>query len=125
MEITVNQQELKRSDIPTRETRSRGYTGYTAIDTDGKMILSAKTRYSDGGVCHAQVFLYGKEGWGHGYGRASGYGYDKESTAIENALEKAGVQIRGLGGTGQTRQALEEVAKSISPNYLTLVVTWH
>lgn len=123
--MQVNSIALRDTQMPRRETRSKGYTGYVAVDKNGKIILSAKSRYTDSGTCHAQVRIYGEESFGCGYGRAGGYGYDKESSAMAEALEKAGVNVTGLSATGQTRQALEEVAKLINPDFLVLVATWH
>lgn len=116
---------LKDNRIPRRETKSKGMASYIAVDREGKIIVSAKTRYTSSGACHAQVFLYADKAFGCGYGKAGGYGYDKESAAIASALEKAGVDISGLSASGQTRQALEEIAKLINPDFLVLVSSWH
>ena len=71
-----------------------------------------------------------------GFGSASGYGYHKESAAIEGALTDAGIELRGdvygrdinktkpayIGGCGDSavRYALEAVARKLGYRKFTL-----
>lgn len=49
-----------------------------------------------------------------GHGQAGGYGYDKTSAALGDALESAGVVLnRSINGSGQTREALEAIAEAL------------
>lgn len=124
--MEINTIKLTQNNIPRREAVSRGYASYVAIDTEGKHILTVKTRYTNHGTCHAVAYIYGREhGFGTGYGKAGGYGYDKESAAVANALEKAGINVTGLSATGQTREALERIAKQLNPDFLVLIATGH
>lgn len=63
---------------------------------------------------HATVWLHGKEYHGSGSGQAGGYGYNKESAAVDTALAMAGVKLsRSVHGTGETREALEATARAL------------
>jgi hypothetical protein len=49
-----------------------------------------------------------------GSGWAGGYGYDKESAALDDAIRNAGITLsRSISGTGECRQALEAVARAL------------
>jgi len=75
--------------------------------------------------------------WYSGNGQAGGYGYHKESAAIQAALTSAGVELRGdvygrddkckevahIDGVGDTaiREALEAIAKALGFRKFTIV----
>lgn len=49
-----------------------------------------------------------------GSGQAGGYGYDKQSAALDDAIESAGVKLsRSISGTGESRQACEAIVKAM------------
>ena len=63
---------------------------------------------------YATVWLHGKEYHGSGTGQAGGYGYHKESAAVDTALAMAGVKLsRSVHGTGETQAALEATARAL------------
>lgn len=62
----------------------------------------------------ATVWLRGKNYFGSGSGQAGGYGYHKESAAVDTALQMAGVKLsRSVSGTGETQAALEATARAL------------
>lgn len=61
---------------------------------------------------YCNVFVYGH---GSGSGKAGGWGYHKESAALESALESAGIKLsERIGGAGNSamEKALRAVAES-------------
>ena len=73
---------------------------------------------------YATVWLHGKEYHGSGSGQAGGYGYNKESAAVDTALCMAGVKLsRSIHGTGETREALEATARALGYRGQLLTIT--
>lgn len=72
-------------------------------------------RSSQSSVVYASVWAHSRDGKIHlaGHGNAGGYGYDKESAAVNAAFDSAGVTMeRGFGGCGQG--PLEIAIKSLA-----------
>lgn len=69
------------------------------VDGEMKNVITARTymgRSSGASVVYACVWIYGPNGFGtSGRGSAGGYGYHKESQAIEDAFHSAGVKFYG------------------------------
>jgi len=67
--------------------------------------------------CYACAWIRGDDAFGHGGGKAGGYGYHKESAALSDALDSAGVTlpdpIDGRGGMAM-REALLAVARAVT-----------
>lgn len=91
-----------------------------ALLKDGKVVGKIIANYSDnpnGSVCQATVWLWDRLDDGsvarrsHGTGRAGGYGYDKFSAAVYDALtEIFGSYPDGVsGGDGRTREVFERL----------------
>lgn len=57
----------------------------------------------------------------NGSGKAGGYGYDKERTAFEAALNCAGFEVSGLAATGENEVAINEIAKLQGLEYFTII----
>lgn len=73
--------------------------------------------YGNGSTIHCIAWLGCKDKWGSGYGNASGYGYCKESAAMESALNNAGVTMsEHWGGAGESkmRQAATLIGTMLS-----------
>ena len=71
-------------------------------------------RSRNSSTVYATVWLDGKEYHASGSGQAGGYGYHKESAAVDTALAMAGVKLsRSIHGTGETREALEATARAL------------
>ena len=62
------------------------------------------------------VWIHGDDLHGSGGGKAGGYGYHKESAALEEALSAAGIRMsEGIGGRGDQAmfEALEVLARAV------------
>jgi hypothetical protein len=72
------------------------------------------SRTADGASpVYCSVWIHGRGVNRSGYGKASGYGYHKESDALESALESAGVTLsQHIGGRGE--RAMETALRSIA-----------
>lgn len=67
-------------------------------------------------VCYTCVWISTDDAWGNGSGKAGGYGYDKETDAIENAFLAAGVKFTkpfGAAGRESFREFLADLARTL------------
>lgn len=81
-------------------------------------------RSRNAAIVYATVWLHGKEYHASGSGQAGGYGYHKESAALDTTLHMAGVSLsRSVYGTGETEAALEATARALGYKGRLLVVT--
>ena len=81
-------------------------------------------RSRNSSTVYASVWLSGKECYGSGRGQAGGYGYNKESAAINDALQSAGIVLsRSVHGTGEHEEALKATARALGYTGELLVIT--
>lgn len=80
----------KTQDRARKElNRVNGFESILAI-ANGQRIAEFKFRWTDnrnGSVCHCVAIINNQP---LGYGKAGGYGYDKQSSALENAFDSLG-----------------------------------
>lgn len=95
-------------------------SAYSVVARTAKGMTEAVTcrvymgRSRDSSQVYATVWLHGKEYCGSGSGQAGGYGYHKESAAVDTALAMAGVKLsRSVSGTGETEAALKAAARAL------------
>jgi hypothetical protein len=97
----------------------------TAPDGNFMTVIDARFymgRSSSASVVYCSVWIncYGYTTSGHG--SAGGYGYDKISAALGEALESAGVVLnRSINGSGQTREALEAITEALGYKDFTVI----
>ena len=92
------------------------------VDVITCRVYMGRTRNSS--TVYATVWLHGKEYHGSGSGQAGGWGYNKESAAVDTALSMAGVKLsRSIHGTGETREALEATARALGYRGQLLTIT--
>lgn len=73
--------------------------------------------YNTGQTIHCIAWISGKDVYGSGYGKAGGYGYCKESAAMEDAIRDSGIAMgEHWGGMGDTKQreAAFDIAKKVT-----------
>lgn len=97
-------------------------------------------RSSQASVVYASIWVQTSKGaWCAGHGSAGGYGYHKESAAIQDAIDSAGIELFGdvyggdnkerakkqayIGGVGDTaiKYALEAIARAAGYRKFTVV----
>lgn len=112
--MRITKFEPKRVDFPKAHQRFWDNHRQTVIVAtnrdDGQVYVSALVGYNRNGTAYARVTVYGALEWCHGFGKAGGYGYCKQSAALYNAFRSIGIEIDGLEGTGAMRDAVEAVA---------------
>jgi hypothetical protein len=97
----------------------------TAPDGNFLTVIDARFymgRASSASVVYCSVWIncYGYTTSGHG--QAGGYGYDKISAALGDALDSAGVVLnRSINGSGQTREALEAITEALGYKDFTVI----
>lgn len=97
----------------------------TAPDGNFMTVIDARFymgRASSASVVYCSVWIncYGYTTSGHG--QAGGYGYDKISAALGDALDSAGVVLnRSINGSGQTREALEAITEALGYKDFTVI----
>ena len=98
-----------------------GYTGLAIANGKIQEFISVRFywpgRHGDS-PCYCCVWISGENAYGSGGGKAGGYGYDKKSEAMEQALTDAGIELwkdadhmTYIGGVGSS--AMEEAIKAI------------
>jgi hypothetical protein len=61
----------------------------------------------------------------HSSGWAGGYGYHRESAALNDALKNCGIEFYNLAGTGQGEEALKMLFKHFYPDLTCMIHTAH
>lgn len=120
--MKANITKLRRSDRVGMHRKEKGFCRQISIldPADGAAIVTARLYWPgrDGGsTCYACVWINARDAHGAGGGKAGGYGYHKESAAIEAALTDAGVALsENIGGVGDSAvsAALEAVAAAVT-----------
>lgn len=79
-----------------------------AVDSEGRVYHAVTVRCYSGRsrnatTHYASVWISGPNAYGSGHGRASGYGYHKDSAAVADAFRSAGVYcLPNFGGAGDS-----------------------
>mgnify|MGYP003681479988 CR=1 FL=1 len=84
--------------------------------------------YWGSSVCHCTAWFHGKKHHGSGYGSAGGGGYCKESAAMNEAIENAGIKLdKHFGGMGDIamREAVIAIGKKLSGKRKLILHTAH
>ena len=114
---------------------NNGYDGtFLVIDHNWNRIIDCRI-YWRGQSCHCHMWVSGNDGYCSGSGSAGGYGYDKESSAVQDAITACGYKLFWKGkskdycsisGVGRTAidQALMAIGKSITSKQLKVIKTY-
>ena len=87
--------------------------GYASAYIDARLYMG---RSRNAEYIYAIVWINGRDTYGHGIGSAGGYGYDKSSAAVGEAIDDAGIKLSArINGVGETaiREALLAVASAL------------
>ena len=106
--------------------------GYKLIDAGKKGTLKTLVdvrfyQVKNGSVVYCIVWISGGEKYGRGVGRAGGYGYDKHSAALADALSDAGVAIDSdISGRGEgaEQDAIKAIGEALGYRD-TILVDFH
>lgn len=87
------------------------WCGYKALDNNFNEIIDCRFYCTKGGTVTCCIWVYGNEHFSAS-GRAAGYGYEKKSAALQEALTNAGIVLNEyIDGSGYIKEPLEAVAK--------------
>ncbi len=119
--MKIDIKNLTDSSNVAKYRKEKGfYRQISMIDSrDGSAIVQARWYWPgrDGASnCYCCVWIHGDDSHGRGGGKAGGYGYHKESSALQEALNAAGVSMsEGIDGRGDQAMfaALESVARAV------------
>lgn len=93
------------------------YRQISILDRDtGKEIVICRTYYP-GTVAYCCLWIHGPGEHGSGAGKAGGYGYHKESAALQEAIGRAGIRLsEPIDGRGDSAMddALEAIARAVT-----------
>lgn len=98
--------EAPRTDSPSMKFRDSAHflREFTGLVVNGGKIyrLGCIRTYASerGGTNYAAIWIYGEEENRIGSGKVSGYGYNREGAAVDNALESAGIYGAYAESTG-------------------------
>lgn len=117
---TIKSFEQQDNLNPKHRKDNYFYRQLEAIDTEGNSILTLRTYWTERRVYACLWLSINFDDWetpnANGSGWAGGYGYCKESTACEEALMSAGIELRESvsgKGMGRVERAIEGVAKDL------------
>jgi hypothetical protein len=118
--LNENGKNYSKETISTYNIVARTARGLTNCITC--RVYMGRSRNSS--TVYASVWLYGKDCYGSGSGQAGGYGYHKESAAINDALQSAGIVLSSsVHGTGEHEDALKATARALGYTGELLVIT--
>ena len=126
--ITFEPKQNMNKTIRDREEKHI-YKGYKAICIDGGKIQTlVDVRIgATNGAHYACIWLDGSE-WAYGSGKASGYGYDRASAAVERAFHAAGIKFdKAFGGCGSTmtEEAIKAAGEYLSNGKTVYIVDFY
>ena len=119
--MKIDIKNLSDSSNVAKYRKAKGfYRQVSMIDSrDGSAIVQARWYWPgrDGASnCYCCVWIHGDDLHGRGGGKAGGYGYHKESAALQEALNAAGISMsEAIDGRGDQAMftALESVARAV------------
>lgn len=110
MENKIEKMELKecKHNMRFRDKAEHvgGYIG--TVCQDGEILVPVDVRFymgrsSSASVVKCAIWIYSTDHHGMGYGSAGGYGYDKQSAALDEAIESCGIKLKErIGGVGDS-----------------------
>lgn len=117
--MQANVQNIRESNRIVKYRKERGFYRQISIldPSDGSDIITARFYWPGESVCYCCAWVHGDSVHGSGAGNAGGYGYHKESAALEYALRDAGIALsEDIDGRGDTamHDALESVARAVT-----------
>lgn len=87
---------------------------YKTITKEFETIVDCRT-YSTDRMAYCCIWINHKKLYKSGSGSAGGYGYDRESAAVADALYNAGIDINNISGRGGSavEQAIMAITKKL------------
>ncbi len=114
--VTISKRESNYTSSHRKENQNGFQASYKVLDNDFKEIIDCRI-YATNATVTACLWVKYENDFKSGSGKATGYGYHRESEAVQLAISNAGFDLnKNIGGVG--REAIEEalnlIAKKVS-----------
>lgn len=110
--IKVKEKKEQKKDFnPNYRKENSFWKGFKVLDKDFNELVDCRFYGTESGTVYCCIWAYGKDHFSAS-GRATGWGYEKASASLQEALTNAGVVLnKSIWGTGIISETLEAIAK--------------
>ena len=127
MQNTLAVKSIESTNILSNQTPRNWHQKETIYQADGIAVVNGKIeqpiqarffmgRSNSASIVFCAVSISTNDLSTRGHGQAGGYGYDRCSAALDNALLSANVQLsRSIRGTGESRAAILAIVDHLYP----------
>ena len=110
IKILGKEKQKKELNINYRK-EDNFWCSYIVLDKEFYHWIDCRFYCTKGGTVTCCIWVSGKENF-RASGRATGWGYEKKSAALQDALNNAGLKLnKSIWGTGEIKSTLEAIAK--------------
>jgi len=125
--LSVN---LQDNEIGAKRDRARNgfYKELVVMEPKTYRSVAIFRVYITGSALHCCAWFHSADSYGTGYGKATGGGYCKESTAIDKAIANAGIALdTRFGGVGESgiRKAALAIGRKLTGKRNLILHTAH
>ena len=116
------------ADLRKFRKESKFHSQFSVLDKDTGQEIAISRFYDTETRVYCCLWIRGHKASGSGAGFAGGYGYHKESAALEHAIGNAGIKLsEPIGGVGERDmvRALEAIAQAVSGKRRFFVIKAH
>lgn len=113
--IKVLKKEKQKKDFNVNYRRENNFwCEYIALDKDFYDWVDCKFYCTNGGTVTCCIWVSGKYHF-NATGKAGGWGYEKKSAALQDALNNAGIVLNeSIWGTGMIKETIKALATKTS-----------
>lgn len=110
--IMVKGKEKQKKDFNVNYRKENDFwCSYIVLDKDFYPWVDCRFYCTKGGTVYCCIWVSGEKHFS-ATGRATGWGYEKKSAALQEALNNAGLKLNAsIWGTGEIKSTVEAIAK--------------
>lgn len=110
--IKILEKGKQKKDFNSNYRKENNFwCSYKVLDKDFYPWVDCRFYCTDGGTVYCCIWVSGEKHFS-ATGRATGWGYEKKSAALQEALTNAGIRLNNnIWGTGEIRPTVEALAK--------------
>lgn len=120
MKVTLPTERIENGKNFSKDKETHAIMHVIALTKKGP-VQCITTRFYSGrsrnaSVHYCSIWYYGNKQWGAGHGQAGGWGYHKDSAALDSAIRSAGIKLdKDISGVGNSamREALTAIANKL------------
>lgn len=107
----IRKEKQKKQFNPNFRKENHFWCSYKALDKEFYDWVDCRFYCTDGGTVTCCIWVSGEERF-NASGRATGWGYEKKSAALQDALNNAGIVLnKSIWGTGEISPTIEAICK--------------